>query len=257
MYLVLLFTAAALLGSTCQSANVDRIKLFSEIDNNIVERAGITKRGRTPHLLKITQRPSSTYTLKPGAILWLTCEATGVPSPSIRWYKNDAPIYENELESNEISESKTVTLGRIQHTILVSRATGEDTYTCLATSGVQTARAITTVYGTDDPSKDISERTKLFPLEPHIVFYYLMYANSIGNTIALPCRVKGHPKPQITWRNNRGAVVKNDPRMKVLRSGELVISPLQWSDMGMYTCEANNAFGSQDAKTFLYPAKPQ
>lgn len=42
---------------------------------------------------------------------------------------------------------------------------------------------------------------------------------------------------------------------QVLRSGELIISSLRWSDMGEFTCYATNVFGSQLAKTFVYPAR--
>lgn len=42
---------------------------------------------------------------------------------------------------------------------------------------------------------------------------------------------------------------------QVLKSGELVISSLRWTDMGEFSCEATNIFGSQMAKTFVYPAK--
>ncbi|PZC76126.1 hypothetical protein B5X24_HaOG205097 [Helicoverpa armigera] len=91
--------------------------------------------------------------------------------------------------------------------------------------------------------------------EPRIVVTYEMYVDTIGNNIVLPCRVKGHPKPHVSWIDNKGNVVKKDERMKVLRSGELVISSLRWSDMGEFSCQATNVFGSQLAKTFVYPAK--
>lgn len=41
---------------------------------------------------------------------------------------------------------------------------------------------------------------------------------------------------------------------QVLHTGELVISPLRWSDTGKVLCLAENIFGNATAETFLYAA---
>lgn len=70
-------------------------------------------------------------------------------------------------------------------------------------------------YSSIGGSTHLSERAKLFPLEPRIVVTYAMYVDNIGNNIVLPCRVKGHPKPRVLWVDSKGENVKKDPRMKV------------------------------------------
>ncbi|KAJ0170613.1 hypothetical protein K1T71_013984 [Dendrolimus kikuchii] len=289
MYLVLLFTVAALFGSTCRSASVNKhMDLLTDIDNNIDANVMVTKAVSARTFLTITQRPSSTYAHVAGTTLSLTCDALASPAPSIHWYKNDAPVYETLQPASTVTAQRLSdqvraiqrlhlldesTLDRLRNTVRINR---ESTDTPQPTSpappadsqwpvnstmddvseGLAVARATTLVYSTDG-STDLSERTKLFPLEPHIVVSYKMYVDNIGNNIVLPCRVKGHPRPHVTWRDNKGVVVKRDPRMKVLHSGELVITSLRWSDMGEYICQANNMFGSQLAKTFVYPAKAE
>lgn len=45
-----------------------------------------------------------------------------------------------------------------------------------------------------------------------------------------------------------------NPRQKVLPNGDLLISPLRWSDMGTYTCIARNPISKDTAETFVYPS---
>ncbi|XP_022828625.1 neural/ectodermal development factor IMP-L2-like isoform X1 [Spodoptera litura] len=255
MYLVLLFTASLLGVSRCANVN-KHMRLLSDLDNHIEHNVAQNNlQSSARRFLTITQRPEAMYTHARGEMLELTCDAVGVPAPSIHWFKNDAPVYEYDVESNELIDSNPSSLARVISTLLVTRTSGHDVYTCLVTSGTKTARATTVVYEKDG-SSILSERAKLLPLEPRIVVTYEMYVDTMGNNIVLPCRVKGHPKPHVTWFDNKGTPIRNDSaRMRVLRSGELVISSLRWSDMGEFTCQATNVFGSQLAKTFVYPAK--
>lgn len=260
MYLVLVF-ASVLLGST-RSANINKhMKLLSELDkyNNIENNAvSPTKQNAAQHrVLSIMERPLPSYMHSSGEVLELTCEAVGMPAPSIHWFKNDAPVYEYDLESNELIDSNPSSAARVTSTLLVSKTVDQDVYTCLINSGGNTSSATTVVYATEDRSTQLSEREKLYPLQPRIVVSYGMYVDNIGTNVVLPCRVKGHPKPVVTWRDSKGMLVKKNPRMKVLRSGELVITPLLWTDMGEFICYATNVFGTSRAKTFVYPAKPE
>ncbi|CAB3254694.1 unnamed protein product [Arctia plantaginis] len=256
MYLVLL-VATVLLGCS-RSANVNKhMRMLSELDNTIENNAVLpTKQSGSRKFLSIAQRPLANYTHSNNEVLELTCDAVGTPAPSVHWFKNDAPVYEYDVESNELIDSNPSSLARIISTLLVTKTVGRDVYTCVVTAGAKTARATTIVYSKDG-STQLSERAKLNPLEPRIVVTYEMYVDNIGNNIVLPCRAKGHPRPRVVWVDNKGDNVKKDPRMKVLRSGELVILSLRWSDMGEFTCYASNVFGSQHAKTFVYPARAE
>ncbi|CAK1594883.1 unnamed protein product [Parnassius mnemosyne] len=253
-YIVLLFAAAALLSGGCRSANVNKHMKLLEIDNNIG--FNLQSRQASRKFLTLMKKPNPMTVNPTGAPLELTCDAVGAPAPSVHWFKNDAPIYEHDLESNEVIDANPTSLARVTSTLLVPRTEGKVEYSCVVVAGSNTLRASTIVYSTNG-STDFAERSKLTPLAPRILVTYKVFVDSIGNNVVLPCRVKGHPRPKIAWRDNGGRPVGRDPRMKVLRSGELVISSLRWSDMGEFICHATNMFGSQLAKTFVYPARAE
>ncbi|OWR54098.1 neural/ectodermal development factor IMP-L2-like [Danaus plexippus] len=209
----------------------------------------------TKSFITLSRRPPAVIPHEPGAALELTCEAVAAPAPSIHWFKNDAPVYEYDKGSNEIIEANPTSLARISSTLLVARTDAPAKYSCLAVSGQHTAHANTIVYSTDG-SVDNSERAKLVPLAPKIVVSYKVYVDTIGSNIVLPCEVKGHPRPAVTWRDNNGTIVKKSARMQVLRSGALRLRNVAWSDLGAWRCGASNAFGGAGAETFLYPARP-
>ncbi|CAH4029205.1 neural/ectodermal development factor IMP-L2-like [Pieris brassicae] len=253
MYAVLLFAAAALL-SNSRAANVNRHMKLLDINNDI-ETNTRPSAHQTKRFITITKRPASRSAHVAGATLELTCEAIAAPAPSVHWFKNDAPVYEYDKESNEMIDTNPSSLGRVRSTLLVTRNDAPSEYSCLILSGSKTARASTVVYSSEI-NTDLTERSKLVPLSPKILVSYKMFVDIIGSNIVLPCRVKGHPRPIVTWTDNNGESVKKNPGMKVLRSGELVISQLRWKDMGEFTCRAKNLFGSAEAKTFVYPARP-
>ncbi|XP_013134128.1 PREDICTED: neural/ectodermal development factor IMP-L2 [Papilio polytes] len=259
-YIVLLFAAAALVGGG-RSSNVNRHMKLLELDNNLLN---LQSRQASKKFLAIIDKPKPVIVHTNGAPLELNCEAVGTPAPSIHWFKNDAPVYEYDLESNEIIDTNPTSLGRVSSTLLVraasgaggARGAGVTEYSCLAVAGLNTLRASTKVYNSNG-STDLSERSKLLPFAPQILVTYKVLADCIGCSVALPCRARGHPRPKITWRDSTGRLVGNDPRMKVLRSGELVISSLRWTDLGEFTCRATNMFGSTLSTTFVYPARPE
>ncbi|CAH0718365.1 unnamed protein product, partial [Brenthis ino] len=247
MYTLLILIALA----GVRAANVNRHMKLLELENHIQSNV----QSQSKRFLTLTRRPSDRSAHTPGTTLELTCEAIGAPAPSVHWFKNDAPVFEYDRESNEVIDTNPSSLARVTSTLLISRSEKPAMYTCLAVAGLKTARASTFVYTTDG-STDITERSKLVPLSPRILVSYKVFVDTIGSNVVLPCRVKGHPRPVVVWRDNNGAVINKNSRMKVLRSGELVIAALQWSDMGEFICKATNVFGSTEIKTFVYPARP-
>ncbi|XP_072933783.1 neural/ectodermal development factor IMP-L2-like [Epargyreus clarus] len=253
-YLVLLFAAAALL-SGGRTANVNRhMKLLAEMDNHIQTNAVPTSDSSSKKFISLTSKLPAFSIHKPGTTLELTCEALAAPAPSIHWFRNDAPVYEFDLESNEIIDTNPTSLARITSTLLVPRSEGTTRYSCLVVAGSLTTKT-TTVVVSADGTTDLTERSKLVPLAPRVLVSYKVFVDVIGNKVVLPCRVRGHPRPHVVWTYDNSTIAKN-PRMKVLRSGELVISSLRWSDMGEFTCRATNMFGAAHTTTFVYPARP-
>ncbi|XP_039761658.1 neural/ectodermal development factor IMP-L2-like isoform X2 [Pararge aegeria] len=246
--LVLILAAAAVVGG--RAAVVSRHMKLLDIDNHID--TNVPTR-RTKPFIKLIRGPAASIAHRPGTTLELTCEAVAEPAPSVHWFKNDAPVYEYDKESSEVIPTNPSSVARISSTLLVSRTEEPAHYTCLAVAGVHSARASTLVYRTDG-STESSERSKLVPLAPRILVSYKMFVDTIGSDVVVPCRARGHPRPSVSWQTSDGQDVNDDPRMKVLRSGDLVISSLRWADVGEYTCRAANLFGSTEVKTFIYPA---
>ncbi|GBP00719.1 hypothetical protein EVAR_68267_1 [Eumeta japonica] len=252
--LVLVLLGALALPGRVTSANVERSIL--DIDNSL-ETNGLTPRHTgTRKYLHLTSKPPSTLTHSGGA-LRLRCEAVASPAPSVIWMKNDVPIVDYDMETNEILDHSPTSLGSVVSTLILGKPSenSEDVYTCLIQSGKNTTRASTLVY-TLDFNNDISERYRLMPTRPQVVVYYKVLMDVQGSTVVLPCKAKGHPRPEILWKDRDNNIIsKRNRRMKVLRSGELVISKLLWADMGEFTCVARNIFGKEVITTFVYPVK--
>ncbi|KAI8433855.1 hypothetical protein MSG28_015807 [Choristoneura fumiferana] len=249
MYKVVVF---AILLTGCRSANVNKhMKMLTELEDTVEPKAFPPRVPRP--FLELARAPAPLTAHPQGTTVTLTCEAFAAPAPSIRWFKNNQPVYEYTQESNDIFDVSPTSLARVESTLLVSRTLGQDEYTCVATAGAKTARGAPSSTAQVKSSTSLIDRVRLVPLAPQILVTYKVYMDIIGSNVVLPCHVKGHPRPQVTWKNSRRLTVKKDPRMKVLRSGELVISPLLWTDMGEFSCHATNSYGSQSTSTFVYP----
>lgn len=78
---------------------------------------------------------------------------------------------------------------------------------------------------------------------PNITYYLSEVTGVQGQTIALPCRVKGYPLPKITWTKS-GLAIPYDQRQSVADNGTLFIRNVQKrSDVGQYLCTAANFNG--------------
>ena len=86
-----------------------------------------------------------------GGTASFTCEATGEPVPTIRWYFSDAPVNnDTDVDKYEISET-SVNTTTISSTLIIMSTESSDvgTYTCNATNVVfsDTSSGILTVNG--------------------------------------------------------------------------------------------------------------
>lgn len=127
----------------------------------------------------------------------------------------------------------------------------ERKFTCVARSGGKTARATTTLV----QSKNLATSAReLDGNKPRILSHYTRLFNPIGQNVILPCKATGKPDPDYSWKNQNDEIIgANDQRFRVLSTGDLRIFGLQFSDMGTYTCTAENVLSKDTAKTFVYP----
>lgn len=65
-----------------------------------------------------------------------------------------------------------------------------------------------------------------------------------GSHVSLPCYPKGYPKPEITWYKDGRKI---DSRLYKKETGVLTFPSIQFSDRGLYKCEARNFLGFESA----------
>ena len=65
----------------------------------------------------------------------------------------------------------------------------------------------------------------------------------IGGTLNITCKAKGNPPPDITWiKNSTGEIVASSTK----NSKQLIITPMQKENFGVYSCIASNALKSTE-----------
>lgn len=168
------------------------------------------------------------------------------------------------METNALSESSNLgpsSRARAISRLIVERsAVSEKEFTCVGRSGSNSEYVSTKVA----PS-DTNSITDMFALngvsgahaskKARILSFYRTIFAPIGKTVILPCKATGRPNAEVFWLDAEQNVIDGqNARQKVLQSGDLLISPLRWSDMGTYTCIARNPISKDTAETFLYPS---
>lgn len=69
------------------------------------------------------------------------------------------------------------------------------------------------------------------------------YTANPDQSVSLPCRALGYPRPLITWSRNAVVVTVSDGKYQQDPSGTLTITGLVPGDTGVYTCSAANIKG--------------
>lgn len=168
-----------------------------------------------------------------------------------------------DFESNAITESNPTSRARAISRLIIDRSVVlERTFSCVGRSGRKTAVESTTIYPNENSSSDllglnagIGSSSAGGPKKVRILSYYSTIFASIGKSIVLPCKAAGRPHPEIFWLDPEQTMIgTQNPRQKILPNGDLLISPLRWSDMGSWTCVARNPISKDTAETFVYPS---
>ncbi|XP_036382492.1 hemicentin-1 [Megalops cyprinoides] len=161
-----------------------------------------------------------------GSHITLICEATGVPTPTITWMKDGAPI-ETSVQWQWSVRGSRLELGPLQ----LSHA---GTYTCVAKNSEGAKR------------KDYSLTVQVSPTildsghPPDI-------SAPVGEDLTLECRVTGTPKPQLSWLKNGAPLDASDTQHLHLSpdGGALTLMGLRPADSGTYTCLAVSPAGRE------------
>ncbi|KAM5295479.1 hemicentin-1 isoform 1-T1 [Glossophaga mutica] len=158
----------------------------------------------------------------------LTCEASGIPLPSITWLKDGWPI--------SLSSSVRILSGGRTLRLMQTRIEDAGQYTCVVRNAA-------------------GEERKLFALSvlvpPHIVGENTLEDVKVKEkqSVTLTCEVTGNPVPEIAWLKDGQPLQEDDTHHSMSGGRFLQISNAQVSHTGRYTCLASNAAGDK-SKSF-------
>ncbi|MBN3299469.1 HMCN1 protein, partial [Amia calva] len=171
--------------------------------------------------------PSEQVTVVRGSLVTFSCEARGVPPPSLSWLKDGQPL----------SLHRNLLLDGGETRLRLPAVTAEDSgqYSCVATNqaGSRTKTFNLTVL---EPPKISSSSS---PEEVSV---------AIDGPLELECAAEGIPLPTLSWlkdgRPVAGAAVIERQGAQLLR-----IESVQVEDAGLYTCLASSPAG-EDGRNY-------
>ncbi|XP_036050207.1 neogenin isoform X7 [Onychomys torridus] len=185
--------------------------------------------------LKVLQGPEEmlnlVFLMRPSPMIRVTgqsavlpCVVSGLPSPGLRWMKNE------EVLDTESSERLDLLAGG---SLEISDLTEDDsgTYFCIADNGNKTieAQAELTVQA---PPEFLKEPDNIYAHE--------------SMDIVFECEVTGKPTPTVKWVKNGDVVIPSD-YFKIVKEHNLQVLGLVKSDEGFYQCIAENDVGNAQA----------
>ncbi|XP_030881744.1 neogenin [Leptonychotes weddellii] len=176
----------------------------------------------TSNLVFLKQPSSLVRVIGQSAVL--PCVASGLPTPTIRWMKNE------EALDTESSEKLVLLAGG---SLEISDVTEDDagTYFCIADNGNETIEAQAEFTVQAQP-EFLKQPTNIYAHE--------------SMDIAFECEVTGKPTPTVKWVKNGDMVIPSD-YFKIVKEHNLQVLGLVKSDEGFYQCIAENDVGNAQA----------
>ncbi|KAE9555394.1 hypothetical protein FO519_001406 [Halicephalobus sp. NKZ332] len=160
----------------------------------------------------------------------LSCETTGVPPPTVRWFHQGAPIDTQRSSTYVVDQNNNLRVYTGPHV--------KGIYECRADNLAGAASDFSNVNIAEKPIVNI-------PRDEYVL--------GQGDNVVLKCEVlRGQPTPKIRWEKNgvpfttEGAGSSNYIQQKY---GNLHIKGASEVDAGEYTCIAENAAGRDSKKT--------
>ncbi|PVD21525.1 hypothetical protein C0Q70_17323 [Pomacea canaliculata] len=157
----------------------------------------------------------------------LTCKADGIPPPHINWFRSDRRL--QSAYNVEVVASGQLVINKVQDT-------DAGRYKCVASNDAgQDAAFLDLDVGSPPVIVDAPENVGV----------------DIEGNGSLPCSAVGIPPTKLSWRRGDGHPLDTSGRMRQQPSGDLRISDIRATDEGLYTCVAQNPFGSAEASAYV------
>ncbi|KRY45577.1 Protein sax-3 [Trichinella britovi] len=198
---------------------------------------------------QILEHPSDEI-VAAGDSVTLNCKATGNPQPQVIWFKDGKPL----VTAAEESDSTRVILPSgslfLMQAVNQGRNRNSDAgvYWCVVRNGRGEARS-------RNATLKIAWLKEEFRVHPKPV------TAVVGKQALLECSPpNGYPEPVVSWKkDNQDLNLDGDSRRTVHSSGNLIITNVQTSDSGFYSCVARNLVQERVSKTgrLLIYEKPE
>ncbi|KAJ8376139.1 hypothetical protein SKAU_G00067190 [Synaphobranchus kaupii] len=165
----------------------------------------------------------------------LSCEATGIPKPTVTWRKNGRQLNTDQNQNMY----RLLSSG----SLVVIAPTVEDTavYECMvANEAGQDNRAIQLTVHVPPSIADEATELVVTRLSP----------------VVISCTASGVPEPALHWSKDGVRLPKVGKGFKILPSGPVEIAAAELSHTGRYSCVAKNAAGSAHRNVQLTVQEP-
>ncbi|XP_023320862.1 lachesin isoform X2 [Eurytemora carolleeae] len=183
---------------------------------------------------RFTNTSESVKQVALGITTFLTCEAEGVPRPTVYWKRED-DMKMILQDRGEIQKWKGVLLPLAP----VTRSSSGK-YVCIANNGnPPTIMKTFTVHA-------------MFP--PEVAAINSSLGAVRGSGVALGCSIQAYPPPTIHWSRSRGELEGIADTIELsddLTEARLEIDHVTHATFGLYTCRASNQLGSAEAVVLL------
>ncbi|XP_015762241.1 PREDICTED: hemicentin-2-like [Acropora digitifera] len=162
---------------------------------------------------RISLNPGPRYAIEGNTFTLPTCHVTGYPTPVVTWRKlsSHLPLWRVRYNNSALQISQI-------------RKEDSDMYTCSAQNLLGKAEKNTMLVVLSLPRFTSKPPSKI--------------ASMLSSTVRLNCSATGDPQPIISWRKQGGQLPIGRSRQI---NGFLIITNLQQSDAGNYTCTAISA----------------
>uniref|UniRef100_A0A182NH79 Ig-like domain-containing protein n=1 Tax=Anopheles dirus TaxID=7168 RepID=A0A182NH79_9DIPT len=186
---------------TCEAKNVAGVALSKA---NIVVQEKL-EYGEAPRFVV----PLRIELNEPKTVATITCQVAGVPTPKVRWLRDEIEIIEEEEEEIETYyEERT---GHVRLTVKRPQQNVPVVYTVVAENKLGKAVGKANLY----IQSVVLERAKPSAVAPQIVQPLEAQVVRTGSTLVFECRFTGLPKPTVKWFRNSKEVVEEQEEVIV------------------------------------------
>ncbi|XP_066997548.2 contactin [Anabrus simplex] len=188
-------------------------------------------------ILAIQAEPNFTIPLtdrhmdKESDLTW-TCEAFGIPDVNYTWFRNGELLEVNKLPEEDRDRYHIV--DNVLTVRYLNPERDQAMYQCRASNQLK--------------SKYSSGQLRILSLKPSFKKRPLeseTYAAE-GRNVTIRCNPEAAPKPKFVWKKD-GNVLGSGGTRRIMENGNLIISRVSRDDAGVYTCIAQNMYGSDES----------